>query len=73
MNTDWIGVAFVSEDVQNREQVEEQLAEKTEALRQEAQAALDAWLNERDLEQVMGVIVPKGSIHSQKEEQTWLL
>ena len=73
MNTDWIGVAFVSEEVPNREQVEDQLAEKTEALRQEAQAALDTWLDKRGLEQVMGIIVPKGSIHSQKEEQTWLL
>ena len=55
MNTNWIGVAFVSEEVPNREQVEDQLAERTEALRQEAQTALDAWLNEQGLEQVMGL------------------
>lgn len=62
MNTNWIGVAFVSEEVPNREQVEDQLAERTEALRQEAQTALDAWLNEQGLEQVMGVIIPKKTI-----------
>ena len=58
MNTNWIGVAFVSEEVPNREQVEE----RTEALRQEAQTALDAWLNEQGLEQVMGVIILKKTI-----------
>ena len=52
MNTNWIGVAFVSEEVPNREQVEDQ----------EAQTALDAWLNEQGLEQVMGVIIPKKTI-----------
>lgn len=57
-----VGVAFVSEEVPNREQVEDQLAERTEALRQEAQTALDAWLNEQGLEQVMGVIIPKKTI-----------
>ena len=62
MNTNWIGVAFVSEEVPNREQVEDQLAERTEALRQEAQTALDAWLNEQGLEQVMGVIILKKTI-----------
>lgn len=65
MNTNWIGVAFVSEEVPNREQVEDQLAERTEALRQEAQTALDAWLNEQGLEQVMGVIIPKKNYLSQ--------
>lgn len=74
MNSNWIGVAFVSEEVPSREQVEDQLAEKVETLRQEAQSALDVWLNELGLEQVMGVIVPKGSIQQiQKEEQTWQL
>ena len=62
MNTNWIGVAFVSEEVPNREQVEDQLAERTEALRQEAQTALDAWLNEQGLEQVLGVIILKKTI-----------
>ena len=62
VNTNWIGVAFVSEEVPNREQVEDQLAERTEALRQEAQTALDAWLNEQGLEQVMGVIILKKTI-----------
>ena len=62
LGTNWIGVAFVSEEVPNREQVEDQLAERTEALRQEAQTALDAWLNEQGLEQVMGVIIPKKTI-----------
>ena len=60
MNTNWIGVAFVSEEVPNREQVEDQLAERT--VRQEAQTALDAWLNEQGLEQVMGVIILKKTI-----------
>ena len=49
MNTNWIGVAFVSEEVPNREQVEDQ-------------TALDAWLNEQGLEQVMGVIILKKTI-----------
>ena len=62
MNTNRIGVAFVSEEVPNRERVEDQLAKRTEALRQEAQTALDAWLNEQGLEQVMGVIIPKKTI-----------
>ena len=71
MNTNWPGssgcispsfLQFVSEEVPNREQVEDQLAERTEALRQEAQTALDAWLNEQGLEQVMGVIIPKKTI-----------
>lgn len=73
MNTNWIGVAFVSEEVPNQEQVEEQLADKVERLRHQAQTALDIWLDERGLEQVMGVIVPRGSIQSKKEEQTWQL
>lgn len=38
------------------------LRERTEALRQEAQTALDAWLNEQGLEQVMGVIILKKTI-----------
>lgn len=73
MNTNWIGVAFVSEEVPNREQVEDQLAERTEALRQEAQTALDAWLNEQGLEQVMGLSSRKKLFKSIEEEQTWLL
>ena len=42
--------------------VEEELDEEIDRLRGEAQEKLDEWLEARGLEQVMGVIVPKGSV-----------
>ena len=58
----WIGVAFVSDRVPDHEKVEAEMDEEIDRLRDEAMEKLDKWLEDRGLEQVMGVIVPKGSV-----------
>lgn len=62
----WIGVAFVSENVPNYQKVEDEVQEETDRLRDEAQEKLDEWLEARGLERVMGVIVTKGSVKNGK-------
>ena len=62
MEFNWLGVAFVSEDVPNHAMVESILEDKMDTLRYKAQQEFDKILDEMGLEQVMGVIVPKGSV-----------
>lgn len=60
MEFNWLGVAFVSEDLPC--EIEEMVNQKMEELREEAMKEFDAFLNRNDLEQVMGVVVRKGSV-----------
>lgn len=62
MEFNWLGVAFVSESIPNYTEVENEVDAEMERLQDEAKEKFDAWLAERGLEQVMGVIVQKGSI-----------
>ena len=62
MEFNWLGVAFVSDNVQDSTKIEEELDEYCDYLRAKAQYELDKWLEARGLEQVMGVIVKKGSV-----------
>lgn len=60
MEFNWLGVAFVSDDLPC--EIEEMVNQKMEELREEAMKKFDAFLDRNDLEQVMGVIVRKGSV-----------
>lgn len=60
MDFNWLGVAFVSKELPC--EIEEMVEQKMEELREEAGEKFNAFLDENDLEQVMGVIVRKGSI-----------
>ena len=60
MEFNWLGVAFVSEDLPC--EIEEMVNQKMEELREEAMKEFDAFLDRNDLEQVMGVVVRKGSV-----------
>lgn len=62
MEFNWLGVAFVDESVPNHAMVESILEDKMDTLRYKAQQEFDKILDEMGLEQVMGVIVPKGSV-----------
>lgn len=60
MEFNWLGVAFVSEDLPI--EIEEMVNEKMEELREKAMEDFDMFLDRNNLEQVMGVIVEKGTI-----------
>jgi hypothetical protein len=60
MNFNWLGVAFVSEDLPC--EIEEMVDIKMEKLREKAMEQFDKFLDRNDLEQVMGVIVKKGAV-----------
>lgn len=60
MEFNWLGVAFVSENLPCG--IEEMVNQKMEELRNDAMKEFDAFLDRNDLEQVMGVIVRKGSV-----------
>lgn len=60
MEYNWLGVAFVAEDLPSK--IEQMVNCKMEELRDKAMQEFDHWLSENNLEQVMGVIVRKGSI-----------
>ena len=60
MDYNWLGVAFVSEELGS--EVEEAVENEMERLRDAAVEEFDRWLDARGLEQVMGVIVKKGSV-----------
>lgn len=62
MDFNWLGVAFVSEDIPDHGSVEEAIWEKSEELRAAAMTQFDQWLASQDLEQIMGVIVRKGTV-----------
>lgn len=62
MEFNWLGVAFVDDNIPNHAMVESILEDKMETLRYKAQAEFDKILDEMGLEQVMGVIVQKGTI-----------
>lgn len=60
MEFNWLGVAFVSEDLPC--EVEEMVNEKMKELENEAVNKFNDFLDRNELEQVMGVIVRKGSV-----------
>ena len=60
MDYNWLGVAFVSEEL--GPDLENEIEKEMESLRDAAWEAFDRWLDAHDLEQVMGVIVQKGSV-----------
>lgn len=60
MEFNWLGVAFVSDDLPC--EIEEMVNLKMEELRVEAMEKFDAFLDRNNLEQVMGVIIRKGSV-----------
>lgn len=55
----WLGVAFVSENVPNYKEIEEKIENKMEELREKAMEEFDEYLDSLGLEQVMGVIKQK--------------
>lgn len=60
MEFNWLGVAFVSEDLPI--EIEEMVNQKMEELKEKAYEEFEMFLNRNNLEQVMGVIVEKGTI-----------
>lgn len=69
MDFNWLGVAFVADDVPNKNKIELMIADKADELREKAQEEFDAFLDGLGLEQAMGVIVPKTS-RGQNETKT---
>ena len=61
MEFNWLGVAFVSDDLPC--EVEEMINEKMKELENEAVDKFNDFLDRNELEQVMGVIVRKGSVN----------
>lgn len=60
MAYNFLGVAFVDEEL--GADVEKLVENKMEELREKAMQEFDAFLDKNNLEQIMGVIVQKGSI-----------
>jgi len=60
MEFNWLGVAFVSEDLPC--EIEEMVNQKMDELRENAMEEFDKFLDRNNLEQVMGIIVEKGTI-----------
>lgn len=60
MEFNWLGVAFVSENLPC--EIEEMVNQKMEELKEKAMEEFDKFLDRNNLEQVMGVIVEKGSV-----------
>lgn len=60
MEFNWLGVAFVSENLPC--EIEEMVEQKMDELREKATKEFDKFLDRNDLEQVMGVIVRKGTV-----------
>lgn len=52
----WLGLAFVDDDIPDYQELEKAIAKKSEELRDAAMDAMDDWLLERGLESVMGVV-----------------
>lgn len=62
MESNWLGVMFVSEKVPNHEMIESVLEDKMDTLRYRVQKEFDEILDDMGLELVMGVVVQKGSV-----------
>lgn len=62
MEYNWLGVAFVSEDLPNAKEIEELVDKKADELKEAAEKEFEAFLDNLGLEQVMGIIVKKGSV-----------
>ena len=62
MDYNWLGVVFVSEDLPA--EIEEMVNQKMDELKEKAEKEFEEFLDKNDLEQVMGVIVRKGTIMS---------
>ena len=60
MDYNWLGIAFVSERLPI--EIEEMVNRKMEELREKAAEEFDKFLDQNNLEQVMGVIVKKKSM-----------
>ena len=60
MEFNWLGVAFVSEDLPI--EIEKMVNQKMEELKEKASEEFEMFLDRNNLEQVMGVIVKKGTI-----------
>lgn len=60
MEFNWLGVAFVSERLPI--EIGEMVEAKMEELREKAMEEFDRFLDRNGLEQVMGVIVGKGTV-----------
>lgn len=60
MEFNWLGVAFVSERLPI--EIGEMVEAKMEELREKAMEEFDKFLDRNGLEQVMGVIVGKGTV-----------
>ena len=58
----WIGFAFVSDDIPDYEVLEDEIQEKIDILRDEAQEKLIRFLEDKGLEMEMGVVIPAGSL-----------
>lgn len=61
MEFNWLGVAFIDEKLPC--EIEEMINEKMDELREEAMKKFDVFLDRNNLEQIMGVIVQKGSFN----------
>ena len=53
---DFFGITFVSESIPNREQVEEDVADKEAELLLEAKNKMEEWLNSKGLKTAMGIV-----------------
>jgi len=60
MDFNWLGVAFVAENLPC--EIEEMVNQKMDELKDKAMEEFDRFLNRNNLEQIMGVIVQKGTI-----------
>lgn len=60
----WLGVYYVSDALPD--DAANEVIAQMDALKEEAYQKFEAWLDERGLEQVMGVIVKKGSVPQPK-------
>lgn len=58
----WIDVAFVSDDIPNHQEIEKAIYEKIDSLLATAKDDFDSWLDAHGLEQIMGVIIQKGTV-----------
>lgn len=58
MDYNWLGVAFVSDDLSQK--THKKVEAKMEQLRAQIDESFEKWLSENNLECAMGVIVKKG-------------
>lgn len=59
MEFNWIGLAFVSDELPDSERIQQEVDDKAEELKVAAKDQFYDWLEQRGLDMVMGVIVEK--------------